>query len=657
MKRFFYALMGCTALLATAAHAQQFRWGINGGSIDAGPIALTERVSNMASDVHGNIYVTSPVYKNNIKVAGTPLSQQGHDYQFTDILLTSLDCNGGHRWSKVIGGIPGDDAPFVKVSAQGQVYLAGYVTKNNAQPIDFDSDTTLAGAGFQTIFIAQYDTLGHFKWLRMMQSDTVTNWSFSRTQLMDMDIDAQGNVYALCKFPPNSALSGSSLTIPPGSGTSNMYMLKYSNLGQLQTVTKMDMTFNNTGANTVYMRRHPTTGNYYINGMLVPFTPYNDTLYLGNNLINTMAYLACYSATGQLLWHKKNSYTAGLNNTLFQQSVQFDAQNDMYICGQGAHGDSFNGFAFTNPLGSTVADVVPFVMKMDASGTPVWTSSGYASPYSLTTKMTAGSSKIAVGGVYGGLLVWGGDSVSNTPVQGQDGWFAILDKSTGVIQHLDKVTGPSTYDGITSVLYHGNDLYAGGYFQTNLTAGTNTIYSNGGSSDFFVAKYGYACNCNPPVSGFTKQGTGFTYQFTSTATGTVDSLRWYFGDGQTSIVSNPSHTYATGGNYTVSLVVYNTCGKDSMSQAVQVITGLQQIAATFPGLTLYPNPVQDYLLIDRASEGMEMQCFNVAGQLVLHQKLQAGSNRIATEALQSGMYLLKLRHPDGRTAGERMIKL
>ncbi len=656
MKRLFYILVSCATVFGSVAHAQQFRWGINGGSIDAGPLALTERVSNMASDPNGNLYVTSPVYRNNISVAGANLPD-GHDYQFTDILLTSLNCNGSHRWSKIIGGIPGDDAPFVKVSPLGQVYLAGYVTKNNAQPIDFGTDTTLSAAGFQTLFLIQYDTLGHKKWLRMLQSDTVTNWSFSRTQLMDMDIDAQGNVYMLCKFPPNSALGGTSLTIPPGPGIGGMYVIKYSGQGTMQSVTKLDMSFNNTGANTMYLRRHPSTGNYYVNGMLVPFVPYNDTLYLGTNRINTMAYVSCYSPTGQLLWYKQNAYTAGLNNTLIQNSVQVDAQGDIYVAGQGAHGDSFNGFSFTNPLGSSVADVVPFVMKMNPLGVAQWTSYGYANPYSLTTKMTVSDTKVAVGGSYAGLMVWNGDSIRNSPLNGQDGWFAILNKLTGTIEHLDSIPGPSTYDGVTAVHYHNADLFLGGYLQTNIKVGSHTIYSNGGSSDFFVAKYGYLCNCTPPAASFTKQGTGLAYQFTSTATGQIDSLRWYFGDGQTSTVNNPSHTYANGGGYPVSLVVHNSCGKDSTTQVVQVTVGLQQLAATFPGLVMYPNPVQDNLFIDRVLEGMQLQCYNVSGQLVLQQALQAGRNSINTATLQQGMYLITLKHPDGRMASERIIKL
>lgn len=83
MVRLSHILFACAILASGSAQAQQFRWAKNGGSIDAGPISLTERVQNIATDVHGNTYITSPVYRNNITVAGATLPS-GHDYQFTD---------------------------------------------------------------------------------------------------------------------------------------------------------------------------------------------------------------------------------------------------------------------------------------------------------------------------------------------------------------------------------------------------------------------------------------------------------------------------------------------------------------------------------------------------------------------------------------------
>ncbi len=49
------------------------------------------------------------------------------------------------------------------------------------------------------------------------------------------------------------------------------------------------------------------------------------------------------------------------------------------------------------------------------------------------------------------------------------------------------------------------------------------------------------------------------------------SYFWNFGDGGTSTLQNPSHTYTTGGTYTVTLVAYNKCGcSDSVSHVINI---------------------------------------------------------------------------------------
>lgn len=62
----------------------------------------------------------------------------------------------------------------------------------------------------------------------------------------------------------------------------------------------------------------------------------------------------------------------------------------------------------------------------------------------------------------------------------------------------------------------------------------------------------------PPTAAFTYSTAGLTASFTSTSTdsdGTITSWNWSFGDGATSILPNPSHTYGASGTYAVTLTV------------------------------------------------------------------------------------------------------
>lgn len=76
-------------------------------------------------------------------------------------------------------------------------------------------------------------------------------------------------------------------------------------------------------------------------------------------------------------------------------------------------------------------------------------------------------------------------------------------------------------------------------------------------------------NSLPPVANF---GTVSTYTCNRTITFTDSSLntpsdwQWDFGDGNTSTLANPTHTYTAAGTYAVSLIVLNPFGNDTITR-------------------------------------------------------------------------------------------
>lgn len=78
----------------------------------------------------------------------------------------------------------------------------------------------------------------------------------------------------------------------------------------------------------------------------------------------------------------------------------------------------------------------------------------------------------------------------------------------------------------------------------------------------------------PPTADFTYVTNGLSVSFTDTSgdtDGDVVGWSWNFGDGNTSTAQNPSHGYAAGGDYTVTLTVEDDDGAtDGASQTVSV---------------------------------------------------------------------------------------
>ena len=122
-------------------------------------------------------------------------------------------------------------------------------------------------------------------------------------------------------------------------------------------------------------------------------------------------------------------------------------------------------------------------------------------------------------------------------------------------------------DGGTSTAKNPSHQYiTAGTYTVSLTA-TNTAGSN------TLTKTGYiTVNAAPvvPVAAFSSTPTSgtvpLTVQFTDSSSNAPTSWSWTFGDGGTSTVKNPSHSYTTAGTYTVTLTATNAGGSNTLTK-------------------------------------------------------------------------------------------
>ncbi len=98
------------------------------------------------------------------------------------------------------------------------------------------------------------------------------------------------------------------------------------------------------------------------------------------------------------------------------------------------------------------------------------------------------------------------------------------------------------------------------------------VTSPSGCNDSLI-KTGYIVVNPSPIANFsvTSSCLNSVSSFTDNSSGLINSWNWNFGDGNSSITQSPSHVYSTSGNFSVTLVVFNSFGcSSSITKSVTI---------------------------------------------------------------------------------------
>jgi PKD repeat protein len=152
-------------------------------------------------------------------------------------------------------------------------------------------------------------------------------------------------------------------------------------------------------------------------------------------------------------------------------------------------------------------------------------------------------------------------------------------------------------DGGTSSLTSPSHAYTNaGTFSVNLT-----VFGPLGSNTLLMANAIMVTNVfGAPIADFIASPTNgaapLLVNFTDASTGSVTNHAWNFGDGNTSLIVNPSHTYSSVGTYSVSLTVSGPGGSSATNFAdlitvTNVFTGPPSVTFLHPASGMVYPPV------------------------------------------------------------------
>ena len=147
---------------------------------------------------------------------------------------------------------------------------------------------------------------------------------------------------------------------------------------------------------------------------------------------------------------------------------------------------------------------------------------------------------------------------------------------------------------------------------------------------------------------FSFEGTDLTIDFTDNSP-EGSSWFWDFGDGNTSNEQNPTHTYETFGEYSVTLTVDGGC---SITINVPVgLTSTNNQASDF-GFSFYPNPTRDILVVENelfATKQMSVRLVDATGKLVVNEQFVGSRIEVGVDQLPSGIYFLRMMNLEDKS--------
>lgn len=157
----------------------------------------------------------------------------------------------------------------------------------------------------------------------------------------------------------------------------------------------------------------------------------------------------------------------------------------------------------------------------------------------------------------------------------------------------------------------------------------------------------------------TFSGTQSQGKLTLTPLLTGLTYKWKFGDGDSSSLEKPTHTYAINGTYPVSLRIQgsNGCINDGVKSILINTVGLQKVLAGNFEMSAYPNPFRGSTSISftlHESANINLDVFDLAGRLlnsfVRNEEYKAGRFEFTFDAEKlhtaNSVYIVRLKVND-----------
>lgn len=541
---------GDDAIIASFTTAGALNWATYFGS------TLDDYGNDITLDGSGNIYITGHTASPGFPVTAGA-AQSGYGGGLYDGFVSKFNSNATSlTWSTFYGGAGNDQSMGITEDGFGDFYIAGFTNSSNF-PVTANALQTTKGTG-NDAFLASLSSSGSIVYSTYLGGNND-----------DYGYDVEWNNPVNLLHTSGATLS---TNFPVTSGA-----FQGSNAGSIDAFIA---TFCNSIANNTIDISGNDSAEVCVNG---PYPLISGSLptgtgpftYQWQQLVSGV-WTNITGATGQN-YQTSNLTSSGTFRRVVTNASCSDNSNPVHIQ---LNQPPTAGFSVSP---ACVGEVVSFT---DISTSATFTDSIVSQQWSFgdggTSTLDDPTHIFTSAGAYNVTLIV--TSVSgctdtttmtiNIDTKPNPSFTALANCTTNVVQFNDNSTPTSGFIGFWDWSF-GDNTYSQSQNPTHTypSSGSYTVWlvvtTGGGCKDTIID----TIDVGLPVSAaFNYQAgcSGNATQFTDNSSGGISNWNWNFGDGNTSTVQNPSHTYASAGNYTVTLIVSSPGCADTTTQTITV---------------------------------------------------------------------------------------
>jgi PKD repeat protein len=168
---------------------------------------------------------------------------------------------------------------------------------------------------------------------------------------------------------------------------------------------------------------------------------------------------------------------------------------------------------------------------------------------------------------------------------------------------------------------------------------------------------GYNLNPTPQLTAITNSTNGYVATLAAVATdnGSIASVAWDFGDGNTGTGVTINHTYSVAGTYLIRCRVQDNSGSRNSKWVFITVTGVTTGINKLDdnNISVYPNPTDGKINLDLTEYlkgSINMSIYDIIGNKINENQFQPNAKyEINLLGQPAGLYIIKIQDNNGNT--------